>query len=174
MCGKATLTTVASSMAIPLAATVATSAIRPLEECSASPSTDSSATSIATCYLVRVRACSAGGELGLVLGDHLLDGFHVAVGQLRPAVNRPCLRVQGARCLSLELGHHALGDQFIAAVGRHGVGPLVCQLQVGAEAAGLLGQPLDLLACHVGGTDRTEARLVDEVDHLADVVAGHR
>ncbi|HZX54163.1 MAG TPA: hypothetical protein VFE86_05760, partial [Ilumatobacteraceae bacterium] len=65
-------------MAIPLAATVATSAIRPLDELSARPSTDSSATSIATRYLVRFGVRSAGGELGLMLGDHLLDGFHVA------------------------------------------------------------------------------------------------
>src|SRR5438552_5060875 len=38
MCGSATLTTVASSIAIPLAATVATRATRPFAECRTKPS----------------------------------------------------------------------------------------------------------------------------------------
>src|SRR5437868_3181875 len=96
MCGKATFTTVASSMAIPLAATVATSAIRPLDDCSASPSIDSSATSIPTVISRRLVVGSAGGELGLMLGDHLLDGFQIAIGEFGSAVDCPRLGVQRA------------------------------------------------------------------------------
>ena len=79
---------------------------------------------------------------------------------------RPRLGVQRAVRLPLELGEHPLGDQLVAALGGLGVGPLVGERHVAAEAAGLLLQPLDLLARHVGRADRAEPGVVDEVDHL--------
>ena len=53
--------------------------------------------------------------------------------------------------LALEQRHHVPGDQLVAAVRGRGVGPLVGQQQVGAEAAvRLLRQPLDLRRRVVG------------------------
>ena len=55
----------------------------------------------------------------------------------------------------LEARHHVAGDQLVAAPRGVAVGPLVRGDQEGAEAAGLLLEPLDLRDQVVGRADAT-------------------
>src|SRR5215217_46410 len=110
---------------------------------------------------VRERASRPVGELLLVALDHLLDGLHVALGELLATGPRSLLAVERRAGVALELGEDTLRDQLEAALGGLRVGPLVREAHVAAEATGLLLQALDLLAGHVGGADRTESGVVD-------------
>src|SRR5690242_19647975 len=65
MCGNATLTIVPSSIAIPLAPTVATSATRPFAECSSSPSAGAAASVVAIARPYRPRTTAQTPRLPL-------------------------------------------------------------------------------------------------------------
>ena len=80
--------------------------------------------------------------------------------------------IQGWMVVALEAGEDLAGDQLVAAARRVRVGPVVRQQQTDAEAAVWPAARSD--GAVFQRADFAEAAVIDERDHLFDVVARHR
>src|SRR3984893_5683749 len=114
------------------------------------------------------------GDFVLILLGHMRDGV---VLRLRKAFARLAGTrggVQGRLRLTLEMRHYFGGEQLSRPFGRRRVGPLVAHLQHAAESTGLIPHPLHLFARPLRRADHSGTVVVDHVDHLVDLLAGHR
>src|SRR5271165_2697073 len=110
----------------------------------------------------------------LIFLGHVLDGLVLRLRETFPRRAGARGGVQRRLRLTLKMRHHFGGEQFRGPFGRRRIGPLVTHLQHAAEPARLIPHPLHLFARPFGRADHARAVVVDDVDHLVDLLARHR
>src|ERR1700758_602042 len=125
--------------------------------------------------LPELARATSGPLLALIFLGHVLDGLQLRLREVVAHLTGARRGIQRRLRLPLEMRNHLGGKQFGGPLGRGRVGPLVAHLQEAAESAGLIPQALNLGACPFRATDDSGSAVVDDVDHLVELLArpGH-